>query len=303
MVIAITGGHGFLGSEIARQARDRGETVVRMGRPEEEIPSPSFGRRLRDAAPDVLVHAAGPASVAQSVSHPEGDRAGSVDVLEAVLGEAVGLARPPRIMLMSSAAVYGQPLRLPVSEDHPVSPISPYGHHRVLCEELLSAHRAATGAGVLSLRVFSAYGEGLRRQLLWDIARQAVEGTEVTLGGTGDETRDFINVRDVAGAVLATIERAAFADERLNVGTGEETRIREIATALLDALGLPGRSLAFSGEQREGDPRRWRADISLIRELGFSPGVSQEEGLRRCGRWLREVLGAAGGPTTSSAGR
>lgn len=294
MVIAVTGGHGFLGSEIARQANHRGDAVVQMGRPDEDIPSPRFAERLRDTAPDVLVHAAGPASVALSMADAAADRAGSVDVTGAVLSEAARLPRPPRIALVSSAAVYGQPLRLPVSEAQPLAPISPYGHHRAACEELLSHHRAKTGAGVLALRVFSAYGEGLRRQLLWDIARQAVARSEVVLGGTGEETRDFVHVSDVAGAALAAIDHAPFADERLNVATGRETPIQEIARALLGALGLPGRSLVFTGDERPGDPKRWRADISLIRGLGFSPRMSQEEGLRRCGRWLREVLNVAG---------
>lgn len=294
MVIAITGGHGFLGREIAAQAAAQGHEVVALGRPDESIPSPEFSARLAAAEPDALVHAAGPASVARSVSDPDWDRAGSVGVCQEVLREASALPRPPRVSLISSAAVYGQPESLPVAEDAPLRPVSPYGRHRVECEELIWGYGRETGAPVVALRLFSAYGEGLRRQLLWDIAQKALGGGPVSLGGTGDETRDFVHVADAAAAVLLTLAGDGRGEERLNVASGQETTIRRVAGGLLEALGLDPAGASFSGQSRPGDPKRWCADVTRLRARGFRPAVAFDQGLRRYADWVRAQAGATG---------
>ena len=121
-----------------------------------------------------------------------------------------------RLLLVSSAAVYGDPERLPVSEDAPLAPISPYGRHRAEAEEVA----LQSGAPVVIARVFSAYGEGLRRQVLWDVAQRALVGGPVELSGTGEETRDFVHARDVAAAISAIAQRSAFDGEIVNVATG-----------------------------------------------------------------------------------
>src|SRR5207248_3256916 len=125
----------------------------------------------------------------------------------------------------SSAAVYGQPDRLPVGETAPLRAISPYGEHRVVCETLLRD----SGLPAVVARVFSAYGEGLRRQVLWDICAKAINSAEVALDGTGDESRDFVHAEDVAAAVVVLIRKADFGGEPYNVATGVETRIGELA--------------------------------------------------------------------------
>jgi UDP-glucose 4-epimerase len=285
MVIAVTGAKGFLGRHVSKALSDAGNSVVGLGRPEVEIPSPAFERRLADLRPDVVVHCAGPSSVPGSLEHPETDRAGSVGVTAALLATLERLEPTPKLVLLSSAAVYGQPRRLPITETDEPDPISPYGVHRLEVEQLaLSSDIPAVIA-----RVFSAYGEGLRRQVLWDIAVKVRAGGPVELWGTGDESRDFVHATDIGRAIVLLCARDRFANGVVNVASGRETTIREIAELLLRELGADA-ELRFRGVEREGDPLRWQADVERLRSLGWEPSVPVGDGVTRYARWAREQL-------------
>ena len=292
MVALVTGARGFLGGYVSAELQRAGWDIVGAGRPEIEIPSPEFDRLLADVGPGLVVHCAGPASVTASVEDPVSDFAGSAGVLVAVLEQLAALPRRPRLVFVSSAAVYGDPERLPVAEADPVRPVSPYGFHRAACELLLEEFHRIYDLPTLALRVFSAYGEGLDRQILWDICTKAATRDEVVLHGTGRESRDFVHASDVARAVCVAARAARFEGEALNVATGVETTTAELARLLLDALGseVPVR---FDGRPRAGDPRNWRADISAIRALGFTPAVALADGARRYARWAARQLSHA----------
>jgi UDP-glucose 4-epimerase len=275
----VTGHRGFLGRYLVSHLEAAGQQVVGAGRPEVELPSEAFDRLLEVARPELIVHCAGPASVPGSIVDPEADRNGAVELLRQLLPRVSSA----KLLLVSSAAVYGEPEGLPVAEDAPLAPMSPYGRHRAEAERL-----ALESGGRLAIaRVFSAYGEGLRRQVLWDVAQRALAGGQVELSGTGSESRDFVHARDVAAAICAIGERAAFEGEIVNVGTGVETSIARLAELITTELG--GGDVCFTGAVRPGDPARWRADISRLRSLGFEPTVSVEDGARAYARWVREV--------------
>jgi UDP-glucose 4-epimerase len=279
VVALVTGHRGFLGSHVVAQLEAAGMDVVGAGRPDVEIPSPAFTVLLERARPDLVVHCAGPASVPASLEQPELDRTGAVDVLRALLERLDG----SRLLLVSSAAVYGDPERLPVDEDSPLSPVSPYGRHRVQAERLA----AESGVPLAIARVFSAYGEGLRRQVLWDVARRALAGGPVELSGNGTETRDFIHAHDVARAVAAIASGSAFEGEVVNVGTGVETSIAHLAELITAELGVA--DARFTGVGRPGDPTRWCADITRLRRLGFEPMIPIEGGAAAYARWVRDA--------------
>jgi UDP-glucose 4-epimerase len=282
----VTGAGGFLGAHVEAGLRAEGWDVVGAGRPSISIPSESFTKLLRGTRPGVVVHCAGPASVPASLADPLADFSGSAGVLVALVGELAALEPAPRLVLLSSAAVYGEPSRLPVAEDAPLVPLSPYGLNRLACEVLLRDLGERFGVPTAILRVFSAYGERLRRQILWDIARQALDHGRVCLQGTGAESRDFVHATDVARAVRVVLDGGAFAGEPYNVATGRETTIAELAGLLLDALDSSA-EVTFSGAPRQGDPSNWRADIDRIAGLGFVPTVAIEDGARRYAVWAR----------------
>jgi UDP-glucose 4-epimerase len=285
VVVLVTGASGFLGRHICARLLADGHEVVPAGRPEVEVPSPSFDQLLGRRSPDAVVHCATPASVPASVERPHEDFVRSVTVLEELLTRLSGLATPPRVAFISSAAVYGEPARLPVREDDPAAPVSPYGHHRLMCEQLLREYAELEGVPSLSLRVFSAYGEGLRRQVLWEICRQARASGRVVLAGTGDETRDFVHARDVASAVALAVRSAEVDARAYNVAGGDATTIRFLAESLARELGLGEGAVTFTGAVRTGDPRHWQADIGHMRALGWEPEVALPPGLAAYAAW------------------
>jgi UDP-glucose 4-epimerase len=279
----VTGAGGFLGGYVVDEARRRGVDVVDPG--SMRLPSSELAPFVRDAAPEYVVHLAAPASVAASIADPHADFVGCVDGT-ACLVDALRRGAPrARLVLVSSAAVYGNPPALPVREDAPEKPLSPYGYHKLLSELLVDEASRLWGAWTAVARVFSAYGPGLRRQVVYELCAKAARGEPLVLDGTGDESRDFVHAADVARAVWTLLERAPGTAERFNVATGIETRIGHLADAVARAARAePAR---FSGRARPGDPARWCADVSAIAALGWSQRVKLDDGVAEVLRWVR----------------
>jgi UDP-glucose 4-epimerase len=187
-------------------------------------------------------------------------------------------------IFLSSAAVYGCPKKLPVGETYEPKPISPYGAHKWQSEMICAEFSNLFGLRTASARVFSAYGPGLRRQVLWDLCHKAITKGRIEAQGTGEESRDFLHVRDLCEALAVLAEKAPLAGEVYNFGSGEETSIRDLAEMVVGALQLDC-EIAFDGSVPKGTPLNWRADISRVRNLGFLPKVGIEEGVRSYAEW------------------
>ncbi len=301
--VLITGVAGFLGRFIARQFAREGWRVVGIdvASPENaqlspgtmyhrmQLPSPGLPDLLRALPPDVCVHCAGRASVPFSMKDPAADfRDNTVltfELLDALRREA------PRchFLLLSSAAVYGNPASLPVTETQRTAPLSPYGYHKLQCELLCEEFSRIYALPTTVVRIFSAYGPGLRRQVVWDICERVLSSASLTLHGTGRESRDFIHASDIARALVLLAGQSTAQAEVFNLASGEETTIAQLADILLAAL-LRDTKPAFDGQATPGNPLTWRADIAKIRALGFTPSVTLEQGLRSVATWASAEL-------------
>ena len=297
--IVITGVTGFIGSYLARYFSEQGWSVIGIDRTPAsnalltnlssfhclKLPDPAFGILLKDSSPQLCIHCAGTASVSQSIIDVSADFYANTVLTFEVLN-ALRLSAPRcRLIFLSSAAVYGNPPDLPISEDVPLRPISPYGYHKLLCEKLAEEFHAIYGVRTCAVRIFSAYGRGLRRQVLWDICTKALNSDRVELLGTGNETRDFVHVQDIAQGIALIADRAPFQAEAYNLATGEETKIRDLAEILIAALGQ-GVEIEFPGTLRAGDPLRWCADIARLSELGYRPQIPVAIGAADYARWV-----------------
>ncbi len=303
MKVFITGAAGFLGRYIAEEFRRAGYEVsgtdvrpadnssLRHGEiyRQMELPDQALVDVLGQIQPDVCVHCAGGASVPASLENSGADFRSSVVVTEQLLSAIAAMAPRCRTIFLSSAAVYGQPSALPITEDAPTSPLSPYGYHKRMCELLFEQAAVIRGMPTAILRIFSAYGPGLRRQVLWEMASQLARGENVQLKGTGDESRDFVHASDIAAAVKTVADRAPFRGEVYNVASGMETGIRE-AAELMTSFFPGAASPQFAGQSIPGDPQRWRADCQRLGALGFGPRVSLEKGLASLAEWTKEQV-------------
>jgi UDP-glucose 4-epimerase len=190
-----------------------------------------------------------------------------------------------RLVAASSAAVYGAGHGGPISESLEGRPASPYGYHKLLMEHLCTSYAATYGVRVALPRMFSVYGAGLQKQLLWDACvKLSSAPSGATLGGTGDELRDWIDVRDVVKALRLVSRLASESAPPVNLGTGVATSVRDVAALVSEAW--PKRAkLSFDGVSRPGNPFSLLADNSKLRALGFESTVSVESGIREYVRW------------------
>jgi len=302
-VVLVTGAGGFLGTHVSRTLSAIGYHVigvsadypvhalisagVRQAVHEIELPDRQFEELLATHRPQSVVHCAGTADVAASFRDPNADFQANVEITEYVLERIRRICPGSQFVLLSSAAVYGDPERLPIREDAPLRPISPYGFHKRICEQLVEEYSALHGVRSVILRIFSAYGEGLSRQVIHDLCRKVAEsnGEGVRVIGTGDESRDFVHAEDVARTVAHAIESGL--SGTFNLASGHETPIRDLVDQLLSLSGSPNRP-TYTGTTRRGDPVRWQADISAITRTGFQPRIDLSMGLHRYWRWFTE---------------
>ncbi len=279
--VLVTGVTGFLGRYVAKEMREHGYRVYGVGTASEEnapvdlldryfrlrMPGKRLWRLFARTQPDLVVHCAGRASIAYSLQQPLQDYRGNTALCIHVL-EAMRLGSPhARFVLISSAAVYGNPTTLPVREDSLAAPLSPYGFHKLQAELLCHEYWQMYGVPTTVLRVFSAFGPGLRRQLLWDLANKCARSTSVSLQGLGDESRDFIHARDVAAAIRCVAHSEQAIGQVYNVASGKETPIAEVAQMV--AAHFPGVNYAFDGQVPPGVPSRWQACTRKLSALGF----------------------------------
>lgn len=277
----VTGGAGFLGTAVTEALAADGCAVTVVGRSSQTEPLTSAAIVAALArAPEVVVHCAGGSSVALSIRDPERERAKTVPPFAELLAQIRTHAPAARVVLLSSAAVYGNASLVPTPETSPIAPLSPYGEHKVACEELLRAH----GGPAAIVRLFSVYGPGLRKQLLWDACQKASAGVP-RFAGTGDEERDWLHVRDAAALIVAAVHAAGADVPVINGGTGHGTSVREVVGHVCRELGAP--AAEFSGEVRAGDPTRYVADIAHARSLGWAPRVDIARGIAEYVAWFR----------------
>jgi len=186
-----------------------------------------------------------------------------------------------RVIYASSASVYGNPTRLPMAETDLPAPITPYCIAKLAGEHLLGFHAARSGLSWLGLRFFNVYGPGqptdaYYTSVVLTFLRRLAQGDAPVIDGKGEQSMDFVHVDDVARAVIAALESDA-TGQVLNVGTGTQTTVKQLAELLIDAVGA---EVTPQFRPREVLVTQREADISRITEvLGWTPMVPIDTGI------------------------
>lgn len=295
----VTGACGFVGRHVARQMASDGWQVIGLGHgswareewqtwgiAEWHSADITLETLITYAGePDVIVHCAGSGSVGFSMTHPYQDFQRTVTTTLAVLEFARLYAPQARVAYPSSAGVYGVVKKLPIAETDPLSPASPYGVHKCLAEDLCESYARHFNISVAVVRLFSVYGAGLRKQLLWDASQKIMRGENIFFG-TGDEIRDWLHVEDAASLLITATGHASAKCPMVNGGSGTGVTVREVLTELFacfERADVPN----FSGAARSGDPTGYVADISVARQWGWQPSIGWKDGLRDYMAWFR----------------
>jgi dTDP-glucose 4,6-dehydratase/UDP-glucose 4-epimerase len=228
---------------------------------------------------DVCINASGSGNVSFSVVHPLSDFEANSYSVALILHTIQKMQPLCKFVHISSAAVYGNPQKLPVNETDDLLPISPYGFHKLISELLCKEYFQLYSLQIAVIRPFSVYGPGLRKQLLWDMLQKCKLSDVISLYGTGNESRDFIHISDLCELIFTVVQNADFRCNFFNAASGVETCISEIAELFISNLPK-GKEIIFSGEEKKGDPLNWRADINNVKSIGFSPRIELAEGIK-----------------------
>ncbi|HUP87083.1 MAG TPA: GDP-mannose 4,6-dehydratase [Acidimicrobiales bacterium] len=283
----VTGGRGFVGRWLSSHLEKEGDEVIATGEEVDVTDADAVRRSFAEIRPDVVYHLAGWAAVGSSWSNPPGvfavNAAGVVHVLDA----ARRLADQPRVLVVSSAEVYGQvqPHQLPLTEDLPAAPVSPYASSKVAAE--VAARQFATGfdLGVVIARPFNHIGPGQSPGfVVSDLAKRIVEaersGATVLEMGNPTPRRDLTDVRDVVRAYRLLLERGRFG-ETYNVCTGTDVIIGDLARRMIELSGLPLTLSTGSVDLRPIDVPVLRGDPTKLREAtSWEPEIPLDETLR-----------------------
>ena len=290
--IIVTGGAGFLGKHLCRALHEAGHSVKVVDlRENDEFPTVIADVRdtermmseIIDA--DVVFHLASLIEAGESVEKPQKyvdyNISGTVSVLEAMRHNGI-----KTFIFSSSAAIYGEPIQVPISEDDRTIPISPYGATKLAMEGLLSSYVEAFSFTGIALRYFNLYGPGEHHEpethAIPRFIEQIYQGKEVTVWGDGGHQRDYVYISDVVDAHLKALELAENEPQKyhyMNLSTENPASVLEIAGYIEEAMGKKANIKHF--EPRPGDPRVLVANASKAHEkLGWKAKIDLREGLK-----------------------
>ncbi|RMG67726.1 MAG: SDR family oxidoreductase [Calditrichaeota bacterium] len=309
MKILITGGAGFIGSNIADRYLALGHQVVivdnlvtgqRENIPagatfyEMDIRDPELAGVFEREKPDVVSHQAAQMDVRKSVEDPIYDAQvnvlGSINILQNCVAHGV------RKVLFASTggAIYGEQDYFPADENHPLRPISPYGITKLTTEKYLYFYHVTYGLTYTVLRYANVYGPRQNPHgeagVVAIFVSKILKGEQPIINGDGKQTRDYVYVGDVVRANELAL--TAGDNQIYNVGTGQETDVNTLFQAIRQAIGRPVEEV--HGPAKPGEQKRSVLDYSKIQqELGWAPQVSLEEGLARTVAFFRQKFGMA----------
>jgi len=309
MKALVTGGAGFIGSNIVKLLVEKGHTVsvldnLSTGYRINLDPFPSVNLiegDVRDADTvtkavegcEVIFHLAASVGNTRSINDPIHDTQvnviGTINVLE-----SARKANVKKVVFSSSAGIFGELKQLPIGEDHPVEPDSPYGASKLAAEKLCLAYAKLYDLEAVCLRYFNVYGVNQRFDAYGNVipifAHQMINNEVLSIFGDGDQTRDFVEVRDVAQANY----KAALAEGlsgAFNIASATRITVNHLVELLHDASGITPN--VKHDPERPGDVRDSLADISAAQEaFGFKPEVALEEGLKTYMDWASVEMGS-----------
>ena len=305
MKCLVTGGAGFIGSNLAKELLAEGHEVTILDNllsgyrsNLDALPKAVFiegdvrdekaaARAVRGQ--EVVFHLAASVGNKRSIDNPILDAdinvMGTLQILEAARKEGVR-----KIVASSSAGVFGELKTLPIREDHPLDPDTPYGCSKLCEERECLAYAKLFKIEAVCLRYFNVYGPNQRFDAYGNVipifAFKMLRGEPLTIFGDGEQTRDFVNVRDV---VQANIRAAAATgvSGAFNIGSGTRVTVNKLVDLMKDASGLT--PAVTHGAPRPGDVRHSLADITAAgAAFGFSPVCGLEDGLKEYMAWAKE---------------
>ncbi len=301
--ILITGSNGFIGSQLCKYFFGKDYFIYGVSKSPPKKTNLNFfkdhfvgeilGEKvqifIKEIKPDYIFHCAGNSSIQNSIKDPKNDFYNNSYLTFEFLNFIRQFSPHSEFYFFSSAAVYGDPPRLPISETLIPNPISPYGYHKYISENMCFEFSKLYSLKIVVLRIFSAYGEGLKRQILYDLMQKFLNDDKILLKGTGKESRDFIHVFDICKAIELIMNKKNKSLEIYNIGNGEEISIEKIAE-LFSVYLKSSKKIEFDNKKNLGMPLNWRSDITKLHNIGFRRSVSFAKGVEEYIDWFKKDI-------------
>ncbi len=237
---------------------------------------------------DIIIHCAGSGSVGYSMKNIDEDFKKTVDGTYEVLEYMRECKSKAHLIYPSSPAVQGEHPDQPIKENYIGVPASPYGYHKKIAEDLCKSYSKEFQLNISIVRLFSLYGNGLRKQLLWDACDMIANAKdEVIFWGTGEETRDFIHISDVLSLFNILVNKK----EKLHIvngGTGTKNRIKKVVETIRDLIN-PNISINFNKKVNKGNPKYYCADIQKIENYGFKANKIFNQEIKNYVKWVKNL--------------
>jgi nucleoside-diphosphate-sugar epimerase len=298
--VLITGGLGFIGSHIVDYFANNGDDVTIIDNlssnvlPENyfnsvadlfigDIADISFLDAVFSREYDYIFHFAANARVSESVKNEDLNFKSNVIGTYNIVRKAA--KHKPSIIFASTSAIYGEYNGKRVSEQDFARPISPYGLSKLIDEDLCFHYGRMYGIKVIAFRLFNVYGPRQRRYVMSDLMEKISQASkkttkkDIVMLGTGDEIRDFVNIKDVVRGLMLPLKHGDMWGEAYNIGSGTYTKIKDVVYLVLNELN-ERYNITFSGKSWQGDISGLYADINKIRRFGFDPVIDLRTGIR-----------------------
>jgi len=238
---------------------------------------------------DVIYHLAGNNHVQHSVDDPAYDFDANLGLTFKLLEKLRFTKNPPRLINTSSAAVYGDPIKMPIKEGDPTIPLSPYGVSKLAGESYGQVYSHLFNLPVISLRVFSVYGPFQKKLVIYDLMKKLTQGLEkLTVQGDGTQMRDFLFIDDLIDAFLTCAKIETAHGEVYNTASGKSITISELVNTICAICGMKP-EIQYTHQTALGVPKKWEVDISNLTALGFSAHTSLNNGLAKTFEWMKSM--------------
>ncbi len=286
--VLVTGANGFIGSHLVGALHALGWDVTRIDADSE--PFINKLQRVDLEEFDYVFHLLGSGYVPVSVSNPMKDFQLNLENTIQLLEALRVAASNAKVVFPSSGAVYGSPESLPIMENHRTEPVSPYGVSKLAAENYLKVYFRLYGVRAVILRLFSVYGPGQQKQVIFDLFRKMESGGDhMEVYGNGKQSRDFIHIEDVVKAMILAAESSIDDGSAFNIASGTSTSINELICMIAKILSARP-NVVYTGQVRPGDVENWSVDITKARShLNFRSNIPLENGLASVYSWLQET--------------